>query len=259
MGSALTAVIVALFIGAIATIAKWITYAFLDPEFKNLGKVFPFFGKNKKIEFEISQGIGENEIKKKESFSPRELALFLRMKYQDSKEWKGKEFDLLQQVKDDISNSEEAPLPNLVVVKTKNISMLCPVEWSVDKFEDKYEYTTIKCKSDDGISIIVKVDVMFKSIKSIQEDYIRGIGKGLSKFICGRAKSETFKGNKASSCGYAYKNEKNESYYGYVLVYILNSSRVAIIDVSCKYDWSILCSKLNAKIIDSVEYSDNKV
>ena len=248
MEKALAAAIVALFLAIVAGIIKLIKRAALGSEFKEIEKVLDKFGNSKSIEYEI--GNGEEKLIKE--FSPKQLSEFIRKKYQDKKLWENKDLELYQKVLENNSSSESC-IEEVMDICHKGLHVKSPTNWSFDKSENK-SFPIITCYDGDDNSIKVFVNERYSSIEDCVEKSIWEIKASRSKFIRSAPKKVTLNGYPCCSVGYAYKFA-NYNRYGLVIGYQIANNLVAILNVTCKKDWSFLCSELIMSIIGSVKYS----
>jgi len=260
MVQALTAAIVALFLGAIAFIVRKIKRAALGSEFKDLEKVLDKFGSSSMIEF----GITKNEGIITMPFTPTQLSSFIRLKYSERKQWKENEYELYKKVIGDNDNSNtNGVLIECVDVVYNGLHMKCPLGWSVEK-KDSDEKSGGKClpiiTSSDGNDNIITAKVM-KTYLSIEETIERMIWDEKaqrSKFIRSVPMSNVKNGCPTSQVGYAYKYA-DYNRYGFVYGCQLSSDLAIILHIKLIDDWSVLCSKSIGEIIDTVEYDNTEV
>lgn len=250
MEKALAAAIVALFLAIVAGIIKLIKRAALGSEFKDLEQVLDKFGSAKSIEFDITNG----EEKLLKTFTPKQLYEYIRMKYQERKQWKNKGIELYQKV---LENNFSDLLPrDTRDISHKGLHIKCPMKWSFEKSENK-SYPIITCYDGNDNSITVLVDERYSSVEDCVEKRIWEIKEYRSKFIRSTSKNGIVNNYPICSVGYAYKYA-NYNRYGIVIGYPIAYNLVAIMHIACKEDWSFLCSELITSIIDSVNYEPNK-
>ena len=258
MVQALTAAIIALFLGVIAFIVRKIKRATLGSEFKDLEKVLGRFGSSTNIKFEI--------IKDKEnvllSFTPTQLSKFIRLKYSDRKAWKENEYGLYNKV---IEDNDDTNVFNIEIVDVSynGLHIKCPTGWSIVKTDSDEKVGGMHLPvitSSDGNDNIITAKVMktYLSIEDSVERFIWEEKSQRSKFIRSASKSYLDKGRPSCSVGYAYKY--GDSYrYGLVYGCQLTHDLAILLHIKVIDDWSVLCSKPISEIIDTVEYDNTEV
>ncbi len=251
MEKALAAAIVALFLAFVAGIIKLIKRAALGSEFKDLEKILEKFGSTKSIEFDITNG----EEKLLKTFSPKQLSEFIRMKYQERKQWKNKDIELYHKVLEN-NNISESLSKDTRDICHKGLYIKSPINWSFDNSENK-SFPIITCYDGNDNSITVLVDERYSSIEDCVEKRIWEIKESRSKFIRSTPKNGIVNNYPTCSVGYAYKYA-DYNRYGLVVGYQIASDLAAILHITYKKDWSFLCSELITSIINSVKYEPNK-
>ena len=258
MVQALTAAIVALFLGVIAFIVRKIKRATLGSEFKDLEKVLGRFGSSTNIKFEIAKD-KENVLL---SFTPTQLSKFIRLKYSDRKAWKENEYGLYNKVIEDDDNTN---VLNIEIVDAfyNGLHIKCPTEWSIVKTDSDEKVGGIHLPiitSSDGNDNIITAKVM-KTYLSIAESVERFIWEEKamrSKFIRSASISNVKNGRPSCSVGYAYKF--GDSYrYGLVYGCQLTHDLAILLHIKVIDDWAVLCSKSISEIIDTVEYDSTEI
>lgn len=258
MVQALTAAIVALFIGAIAFIVRKIKRAALGSEFKDLEKVLDKFGSSGMIEFGIAKDEGIISM----PFTPTQLSLFIRSKYSEGKRWKENEYGLYKKVIEDIDNTNGVSIECVDAIYN-GLHMKCPLRWTVEK-KDSDEKIGGKClpiiTSSDGDGNIITAKVMntYLSIEETIERFIWDEKAQRSKFIRSVSKSNVKKACSTCQVGYAYKYA-DYNQYGLVYGCQLTPDLAILLNIKYKDDWSVLCSKSIGEIIDTVEYNNTEI
>jgi hypothetical protein len=244
---ALAASLWSLTIAIVVGIIRIIKRATLGSEFKDLEKVLDKFGSTNNIEFDITNG----EEKLLKSFSPKQLSEFIRMKYQERKQWKNKELELYHKVLEN-NNISEPCSRDTKDICYKGLYIKSPMNWSFDNSENK-SFPIITCYDGNDNSITVFVDERYISIEDCVERNIWKIKASRNKFIRSTPTNRTINGYPTCSVGYAYKYA-DYNRYGIVIGYPVADNLAAILHITCKKDWSFLCSDLITTIIDSVKY-----
>lgn len=258
MVQALTAALIALFLGAIAFVIRRIKRATLGSEFKDLEKVLDSFGSTNNIIFTVTK----NEESISTSFTPTQLREFIRLKHTNGKEWKDNEYGLYKKVIEDSSNTNEFSI-DCIDTFYNGLHIKSPIGWYIGKTEsdEKIEgmHLPIITSSDGkGNIITAKVLKSYLNIEESVERFIWDVKAQRSKFIRGASKSNVINGCSTCSVGYAYKYA-DYILYGLVIGYQLKSDLVILLQLTYKNDWSVLCSKSITEIIDSVKYDNTEV
>lgn len=258
MERALTAAIVALFLGVIAFIVRKIKRVTLGSEFKDLEKVLYRFGSWTNIQFGITKD-KENVLL---TFTPTQLSKFIHLKHSDRKAWKENEYALYSKVIEDNDNTN---VINIEIVDAfyNGLHIKCPVGWSVEKTDSDEKVggmhlPVITSSDGNDNTITVKVMKTYLSIEETVERFIWEEKAQRSKFIRSASKLYLDKGRPSCSVGYAYKYGDSNR-YGLVYGCQLTNDLAILLHIKVIGDWSALCSKPISEVIDTVEFDNTKV
>ena len=158
--------------------------------------------------------------------------------------------------------------PNIVKVNTEykeithdGLRILCPNNWITEKFYDKigydiYKYPSIKCRSENGISISIRPTIKTRSLNSHVESIINEIkGKG-NKFIYSNPSTREYKEKSCYYSGYAYEINGTQQ-YGMILAFLSGSYHIITLIAHITNNWSELCGESICTIIDSIQYDNH--